>query len=250
MVSKRRRTSAALFVGALLFGGAIAVTSVDAQKSTRKRTTRTSKTTPRPTPPPSTEPGVVSRADDFPIELLQGTPVQPQQQGDSLIVGTVPSSDATIEELRERLAKLEASKKNDSAEIQKRLATNLDILTKAEQRVDALRKQQFEMIEKESSVKGRLDQIDNDLRPEAIERVTSMTGSLRPEELREQRRRSLMLEKQNLTVLLTEVQKNKANLDSNVLRAESLVERLRLRLEKDIDSALKQDEEGLEDPVN
>jgi hypothetical protein len=98
------------------------------------------------------------------------------------------------------------------------------------------------MIEKENTIRGRMDQIDNDLRPESIDRSLAMTGSLRPEELREQRRRSLGLEKTNLQVLLTEVQKNRANLELNLQRSDALVERLRVRLEKEIDAALTEDE--------
>lgn len=236
MVSKRLSRSALFLAGMLLATGVLMSVPVEAQKTRKK----TSKVTPRVTPTPA-EPTVVSRADDFPIEILQGNPL-PQQQVDQPLTGQ--TSDPTIEELRERLARLEANKKDDPEARQRRLAANLDILTKSEQRSDALRKQLFEMIEKESTIKTRVDQIANEIRPEAIERVTSMTGSLRPEELREQRRRSLEIERQNLQTLLTEVQKNKANLELNLGRADSLVERLRTRLEKDINDALAHDEEN------
>lgn len=237
MVQKRLSKLAIGFLGMLLIGCVLTASPVDAQRK------RTAKVTPRATPIPA-EPAVVSRADDFPIEILQGTQVMPPPVDQPVS----QSADQTIEELRERLARLEASKKNDPDERQRRLSMNLDILTKSEQRSDALRKQLFEMIEKESSIKTRVDQIDNEMRPEAIERVTSMTGSLRPEELRAQRRRSLEIEKQNLQLLLTEVQKNKANIEMNLARADTLVERLRVRLEKDINDAL--DEENLEKPQN
>jgi hypothetical protein len=149
------------------------------------------------------------------------------------------TSDATIEELRERLLQLEAkSNKKDPDQKQRQLALNLDILTKSEQRSDSLRKQLFEMIEKENTIRGRMDQIDNDMRPESLDRTLAIVGSLRPEELREQRRRSLALEKANLQVLLTAVQKNRADLDLNLQRSDALVEKLRVRIEKEIDDAL------------
>jgi hypothetical protein len=101
-----------------------------------------------------------------------------------------------------------------------------------------MRKQRFEMIEKENAVRSRIDQIDADMRPEVIEKSVAMAGTLRPEELREARRKSLEAEKRNLQSLLNEISATRASLEQNVLRADALVEKLRLKLEKDIDSAL------------
>ena len=196
---------------------------------------------PKPTPTPvrSTEPAVISRADDYPTVVIE--PAPQNTDGVAIPAGT---PDPTIEELRERLLQLEAkSNKKDPEQKQRQLAMNLDILTKSEQRSDGLRKQLFEMIEKETTLRGRIDQIDNDARPEAIERSMATVGSLRPEELRAQRRRSLELEKANLQVLLAEVQKNRANLELNLQRAEALVEKLRVKIEKEIDAALADEDE-------
>ena len=140
--------------------------------------------------------------------------------------------------MQTRIKKLESPQKNDYDERQKRLLTNLDILTKAEQRSESLRKQRFELMEKENAIRSRIDQIDADSRPEVIEKSVAIAGTLRPEELREARRRSLDAEKRNLQSLLNEVSATRANLDQNVVRADALVEKLRTRLEKDIDDAL------------
>ncbi len=204
----------------------------DADAQTNRRTAR-----PTPTPVRANEPAVISRADDYPTVVIEPAPINTDPSAPT-------SSDATIEELRERLLQLEArSSKKDPDAKQRQLALNLDILTKSEQRSDSLRKQLFEMIEKENTIRGRMDQIDNDMRPETLDRSLAMTGSLRPEELREQRRRSLTLEKTNLQALLTEVQKNRTNLELNLQRSDALVERLRLKIEKEIDTALSEDED-------
>ena len=201
----------------------------DAQTTRRKP-----KPTPTSTPVRTTEPAVISRADDYPTVVIEPVPTPTDQ-------GVPATSDVTIEELRERLLQLEArSNKKDPEQKQRQLALNLDILTKSEQRSDGLRKQLFEMIEKENSIRGRIDQIDNDIRPESIERATATIGSLRPEELRDQRRKSLALEKSNLQVLLTEVQKNRTALELNLQRSDALVEKLRVRIEKEIDDALSE----------
>jgi hypothetical protein len=146
-----------------------------------------------------------------------------------------------IEALRARLNALESSNSKEADQKQKKLLLYLDILTKAEQRAESLRKQLFEMIEKESTVRTRLDSIDLDVRPESIEKNVAMAGSLRPEELRESRRKSLTAEKANLQTLLADIQRTRSVLDQNLTRADSLVERLRSKLDKDIDDALADD---------
>ena len=225
------RFAAGVFsVAALSF--LIYVASAEGQTNKRRPAV---KPTPTPTPK-ATEPAVISRADESPTVVIEPPPSNRTDPNSSVLDS---ENVEKIAELRERLARLEQiSGKKDPDEKAKRLALNLDILTKSEQRSDSLRKQLFEMIEKENSIRSRIDQIDIDMRPEAIERQLSSVGSLRPEELRAQRRRSLELEKTNLQSLLTEVQKNRANIDLNLQRSDALVERLRIKFEKDIDTAL------------
>ena len=218
--------------GSALMLAALFAVSTDAQvnKNTKK---------PRPTPTPvSTEPAVISRAGDYPVVTLE--PMQAPEDGET--ARTEPGNSQTIEELRERLMQLEAtSKKKDPDEKQKRIALNLEILTKSEQRAEGLRKQLFDMIEKESTLRTRIDQLDNEMRPEALERAFATVGSLRPEEIRAQKRRSLEIEKRNQEALLVEVQKNRTNIEQSLQRADALVEKLRVRIEKEIDDALSDD---------
>jgi hypothetical protein len=227
MDQKQLKNMAGFCLTVLLSLGLLAVDG-DAQNNRKKA---------KPTPTPvrttsSTEPAVISRADDYPTVVIEPAPQNVDRSAAS-------GSDTTIEELRERLLQLESkSNKKDPDQKQRQLALNLDILTKSEQRSDSLRKQLFEMIEKENTIRGRMDQIDNDMRPESIERTMATVGSLRPEELREQRRRSLALEKANLQTLLAAVQKNRTDLELNLQRSDALVEKLRVRIEKEIDEAL------------
>lgn len=189
--------------------------------------------TPRATPTPLVVPEVISRAED---QVEDSTQKPVERQSDS-------AAGPQVQNARRRQPSARVDEKSEQAVARERLALNLDILTKAEQRSDNLRKQLFDMMEKENSIRSRLDQIENDLRPEAIDRQLEITGSLRPEELRAQKRRSLELERQNLNNLLTEVLKARASLETNLSRSEALVERLRARLEKEIDSALDDSED-------
>lgn len=161
----------------------------------------------------------------------------------------VDISAATVKELSERIKKIEAGQASTYDEKQKRLLLNLDILTRAEQRSESLRKQLFEMIEKENSVKMRLDQIEIDSRAENIERSVQIAGTLRPEDVRDNRRRILAAERTNLQALLAEIQSTRANIAGSLLKADQMVEKLRTKLEKDIDeSFLKDDEPQFRDP--
>ena len=150
-----------------------------------------------------------------------------------------------LKELQTRIRKLETAPKNDKSAYEQRqkiLLTNLDILTKAEQRSESLRKQRFDLIDKETSIRTRLDQIEFDMRPESIERNVATMGSLRPEEIRDARRKSLDAEKRNLTNLLNEVVSTRNTLEQNLLNSDALVDKLRSRLEKDINDALDADQ--------
>ena len=217
--------------------------ATEAQTKRKKKVRRTRPAATRTVPAPTTtgEPTIVSRADDYQdsstqiIQPVQSVPVQQQPA-----VEEDPNT-RRLKDIQSRIKKLEASQKNDNDEKQKRLASNIDILTKAEERVDSLRKQKFDLTDKENSIRARLEQIEVDIRPDMIERSTATTGSLRPEELREARRKSLDSERQHLQSQLDEVTAARAAIDQNLLRAEALAEKLRDKLEKEIDDSFDED---------
>jgi len=224
-VSVRRQLSAIVFaIGCVVF----MASGSSAQTGRKKPTAR-----PTPTPVVATGAEIISQAGDQSQQMVFVEPGAVKQ-------ADPPVQDQTqkVKELTARIKKLESAQVNEYDEKQKRLLLNLDILTKAEQRADGLRKQLFEMIEKENTLKTRIDQIEFDSRPESINRSATFSGSMKPEEIRESRRRSLDAEKQNLQSLLAEVQVSRANLAATVQRADAMVEKLRFKLEKEIDDAL------------
>lgn len=225
------------FLAIALVAISFASFTADAQTK-RKKHTVAKKAVVLPTPE-AADPQIISRAEDFPGSSSQiVTTIPPQQATGNAVVDDASKS---IEDLEKRIKSLEAARSGDKDEKQKRLLLNLDILTRAEERAATLRKQLFDMIDKESAIKTRLELIDNDLRPEAIERSTALVGSLRPEEIRAVRRKNLEVEKANLESLLTQIQQTKSSLDQNTQKADAMVEKLRTKLEKDIDSALDDD---------
>ncbi len=194
--------------------------------------------TPRSTPKPLATPPrvltgaeIISRAADLMNEPLVTTVDRVEEKEPS-------AEGADVRELTERIKRLESGQKVDPDVAHKRMLLNLDILTRAEGRSETLRKQLFDMIEKENSVRSRIDQIEFESRPEMIERTLQMAGSMRPEEIRENRRKSLLAERNNLEALLSEIQSTRNNVSSSLQRSEVLVDKLRVKLEKDIDDAL------------
>lgn len=214
----------------------LAVSIVSVASAQRK----TSKTTKRPvvtaTPVPLTGAEIISQAGQN--ELLDpGATIAVETPKEPVETTTDPNVQR-VKELTARVKKLEASKVNEYDEQQKRLLLNLDILTRAEQRSESLRKQLFEMIEKENTVRSRLSQLESDMRPESIDRSSMFSGSMKPEEIREMRRKSLDTEKRNMQALLTEITTTRDGLQVTLSRSDLLVEKLRLKLERDIDTAL------------
>lgn len=214
----------------LLIFGFVTDTGVNAQSRRQPK--------PLATPPVLTGAEIIRGGsyEDPQDEARQPVTVQPR-------TSPTPTNTERLTELLERVKRLESQRSavttGSADDKQKALLMNLDIITRAEQRADALRKQLFEMIEKENTIKTRLEQIEYDIRPEVVERSVQIAGSLRPEEVREARRRSLAAERSNLQAFLTEVQNSRANLAAALQRADQMVEKLRFKLEKDIDDALE-----------
>ena len=74
---------------------------------------------------------------------------------------------------------------------------------------------------KEAELQARDHQLDEDLRPENIERSLALNGSTRPEELREQRRRQLEKEKEEVRSQLDQLEKSRARIEAAITTAEA-----------------------------
>jgi hypothetical protein len=133
----------------------------------------------------------------------------------------------------------EAKTEAESKERLKRISTNFDLLTHAEERAEILRKQLIELIEKETQFKMRLAQLEEDMRPENIERALSTYGTTRTVEIRETRRRVLENEKRGVESLLQITSQSRLRLDDDVRQADQLVAKLRQRLFPLIDKEIE-----------
>lgn len=141
---------------------------------------------------------------------------------------SVQSLNATVREIGERL--LAPASKSDDAKDKDRISTSLNLLTLAEQRAELLRKQLIELAEKETAVRTRLTQLEEEMRPENIERSLSPYGTTRTPELRDNRRRVLENERRGLETLVNQISQSRVRLQEDVRDADTLVTRLRQRL--------------------
>lgn len=216
----------------------LAVPDASGQGTRRKRKpTKTASTV--PAPQPSGDAQIISRASDFPDDSVQLVPTE--QKRPELPTFDPAETSKALDDIRNRIAAMESMKKGDPDEKQKRLLLNLDILNRAEQRSESLRKQLFDLMEKESGIRAKLDLIEVNIRPEAIEREVAFAGTLRPEDLRAMKKKQLEVEKNSLTNILNEIQKTKTVLEQNLQRSDQMVEKLRVKLDKEVDDALAGD---------
>ncbi len=91
----------------------------------------------------------------------------------------------------------------------------------AAEKVENLKLQLIELSANEESAKLRAQQLDEALKPENIERSLAGVGSTKPEELREQRRRQLSIEKAAVTSQLATLSVQRSRLESALATAET-----------------------------
>ena len=157
---------------------------------------------------------------------------------------SVQSLDATLSDIADKLIPVISKAKDAAAETQARISSSFTLLTQAEQRAEMLRRQLLELIEKETLYRTRIAQIEEDMRPENVERTLNPYGTTRTAELRDTRRRVLETDRRGYVSLLALTTESRTRLEEEVRQADALVQRLRLRLnpmiEKEIDKLTPQ----------
>jgi len=176
------------------------------------------------------------------------TPADPVANEISLLRKSLQTLNTRLRDISEKMFGPDAPAKSGDKpgetpdERLKRIAQNLDLLSRTEQRAELMRKQLIELTEKETLFKNRLVQLDEDMRPDSIDRSVMIVGSIgstRTSDLRETRRRVLDNERKGVESLYNQTSASRARLEEEVRQADALVARLRMRLlpliEKEID---------------
>lgn len=150
----------------------------------------------------------------------------------ALLRKTLTTLSARLREISEKASAPESGGKMSP------LAQNLDVLSKAEQRAEIMRRQLLEMAEKETVYRTRLMQLDDDMRPDSIDRSLSGMGTTRMQDLRELRRGQLLNERRGVEILLNQAAASRVRLEDDLKQADELVARIRRRLFPIIDREL------------
>ncbi|HEV7797156.1 MAG TPA: hypothetical protein VGO73_03300 [Pyrinomonadaceae bacterium] len=104
------------------------------------------------------------------------------------------------------------------------------------QSVETLRLQLLEVESREAELQSRVKQLDEDLKPENIERSLAGIGSTKPEELREFRRRQLSIEREGVRAQLRLLATSRERLQAVIRTVET--------------QAYQQSAEGITPPLN
>lgn len=113
---------------------------------------------------------------------------------------------------------------------QQKLLVSFEILNRAEFRLGNLQKLRIELIEKQTTVQLQIGEIDNSSRAETIDRSIALIGTTNAEELRDKRRKLLIVQKNSLNNLLSEIQSTLLETDSELAQTKDLVRDLRSKL--------------------
>jgi uncharacterized protein YukE len=110
---------------------------------------------------------------------------------------------------------------------QQRLVLGMEMLVRAEQRIAAWQKYQIELVEKQGETRAKLAGVENELRPDRIERSLTYQGTTRTDEMRENRRGVLLAERQSLTALMSQIDRSLSEANDALRESQELASRLR-----------------------
>jgi chromosome segregation ATPase len=91
----------------------------------------------------------------------------------------------------------------------------------AQEKAASLRSQLSELEAKQSELQTRLQKLEENLKPENIEHSLAGIGSTQPEELREQRRRQLEIERNGVRAQLNLLASSHTRLETAIARADA-----------------------------
>jgi hypothetical protein len=220
-------------VAALALLSALAWGAFEAQSQQRRRTSRRAtnpvRTTsvPAPEATPDYEPRVVSTAEEQATQEGQTTNRTRRNRP-----APTPTPDETLKTMQTLLDEFgRLNKKVDDLEKERRTDLIQERLTRAEQRAEGLQTQLRDVLEKEAGLQAQLDRVEEQSRPESIERQAALTGTFRPDELRDTIRRQYESEKRRLRTQLDLLQGSRTRLEAALNNADQLVSRLRTQLD-------------------
>lgn len=218
------------------------VYEASAQKTPRKKTTRRTNATSTRTPIMNSaqiiEPAVISSAaetenDENGGQVVVDPSVARRETKNNKQNASAENKTATQnnDALQREVSDLREEVKNLR---ERRGVDDLEKLSVAEERAENFRRKLEETISRESALNSKLQELEIMSQPDAIQRETAVIGSTRPEAIRDARLKQLEGEKTRVREQLNQVQISRARLETAIANADSLVERLRSRVEAEL----------------
>jgi len=221
------KSVAALALLSVLTWGVFEVQSQQRRRPSRRATNPVRSTAPQPTP--DYEPRVVSTAEEQAAQEEGQTTNRTRRPRPA----PMPEADETLKTMQTLLDEFgKLNKKVDDLEKERRADLIQERLTRAEQRAEGLQAQLRDVLEKEANLQAQTERIDDQLRPESIERQSALTGTFRPDELRESIRRQLEAEKKRVRAQLDVLGASRTRLETALASADQISQRLRGQLEE------------------
>ncbi len=124
------------------------------------------------------------------------------------------------------------------SEKQQKMLLAFEILNRAEQRLAILQNLRIDLVEKQTPIRTSLAKIEDDLREEKINRSVAFEGTTNAELSRENRRRFLSSEQNNLRTLLAEMQNTLSETTSEIRQLEAFVKSVRQKIFPEINKEL------------
>jgi chromosome segregation ATPase len=224
------RSVAALALVSALVWGALETQSQQRRRPSRRGTNPVrATTTATPEATPDYEPRVVSTAEEQATQEGGQATTSRTRRNRPVPTPTPDETLKTMQTLLEEFGRL--NRKVDDLEKERRTDLIQERLTRAEQRAEGLQAQLRDVLEKEANLQAQMERVDELLRPESIERQAALTGTFRPDELRETIRRQLNAEKGRVRTQLDVLQGSRLRLETALNNADQLVGRLRTQLD-------------------
>lgn len=128
---------------------------------------------------------------------------------------------ADVQRLKKKVADLERDLQIYSVQ---------DLLTREEQRGEGLQLHLIEIAEKEEPLQGRFDLVNQQLRPDNVDRALAGVGSVHPEDTREDLRKRLVNERFRLQAQLELLRQDKMRTQASLVTTDAAIARLRQKL--------------------
>src|ERR1043166_641261 len=135
---------------------------------------------------------------------------------------TIRTLSNQVDKLNDKLNDIQASQQS---------TIDLDRLSRAEQRSSQLRAELRDVQDKKANLEAHVEQVENDLKPENIERAVAGYGTTRPEELRAQRQKQLENDRTRTRQQIDQLAASESRIQQAIATSDVEVDRLQKKLE-------------------